>query len=237
MATLLSRSVLNNMLYTNVCVCVCLCVGVWWCPSPSSSVQMWFWCLQALTQWRVISLLWEDTMSQPSVSTILVTMVTGPRPLFESRWHDRLIVLVTLSWLWLVCLGRFRAANAAADGSGRWARCYGAGGRSWPHRHLWRIRGLCLCASGRPGEEESQMSAIIIHVSNMNHASLCQPGGVGHRLSEQYGNVALPVWPAFSKLYGDLTKEQFNIRFPLERQKRLIPLSWLCVKYRAGVRT
>lgn len=30
---------------------------------------MWFWCLQASTQWRVISLLWEGTASPPSVST------------------------------------------------------------------------------------------------------------------------------------------------------------------------
>lgn len=50
------------------------------------------------------------------------------------------------------CVGRFRAANAAADGSGGWACCNGTGGRSWPDCHLWCIRGLRVCTSGRPGE-------------------------------------------------------------------------------------
>lgn len=72
---------------------VCVRVGVWWCPSPSSSVRMWFWCPQASTQWRVISLLLADTTSPLSVSAAhrLVRQSAASRGLwsqnaFKERW-------------------------------------------------------------------------------------------------------------------------------------------------------
>lgn len=87
-------------------------------------------------------------------------------------WHDCLLLCV--SWLTRLCLGRFWTANATAHGSGGWACCYGTGGRPWPHCHLRRIRILCFCSAGRPGETV-RMSVI--------HAS--QPySGVGHLFSE-----------------------------------------------------
>lgn len=66
-------------------------------------------------------------------------------------WHD-CRVLRCVPWPSRLRVGRFRAANPTAHGSGGWAHCYGAGGRPWPHRHLRRIRILCFCSAGRPGE-------------------------------------------------------------------------------------
>ncbi len=48
---------------------------------------------------------------------------------------------------------------------------------------------------GDPVRERVRESSIIIHVliSNMNFAIPSQPGGAGHHLYEQYGNIRLPV--------------------------------------------
>lgn len=72
-------------------------------------------------------------MSLPSVSTTLVTTVTTSI-LHTEELDDLIDILPTkvdkciLTVTGVCC--RFWSANAAADGSGRWAGCHGAGGRS-----------------------------------------------------------------------------------------------------------
>lgn len=62
----------KHILYNKYWLFAPCCVsppGRWSCPSPTSLPQTWFWFLRALMQWTVTLHPWEDTNSQPSVSS------------------------------------------------------------------------------------------------------------------------------------------------------------------------